>query len=305
MARENNPFYQTIIKADSSITPLDLKNIDYNPRQHMTTMDVKVESWKDKILHGTHQYHLSQEHIDKLASNMWLKTGNIYPETEGFMIAIQDRVIKTRNYAKYIMKENISEDKCRRCHKASETIEHVTSACTSLAPSEYTTRHDNVCKIIHKALVTKYSLADNIDPWYRYKPETIHENGQIKLYWNRDILTDHTIAHNRPDITLINKQTKTTYLIDIAVPNTHNIQQKHMEKVGKYLPLAEEIKQMWRQDKVVIVPIIISTTGIIPKQLHNSIQTLDLHTNIYKELQKAVIINTCSIVRRFLNITNP
>jgi hypothetical protein len=32
---------------------------------------------------------------------MWPSTGYIYPETEGFTVAIQDRVIEIRNYEKY------------------------------------------------------------------------------------------------------------------------------------------------------------------------------------------------------------
>jgi hypothetical protein len=31
-----------------------------------------------------------------------------------------------------------------------------------------------------------------------------------------------TIHFNRPDITFMNKKTKNTFSIDIAVPNTHN-----------------------------------------------------------------------------------
>jgi len=37
------------------------------------------------------------------------------------------------------------------------------------------------------------------------------------------ILTDKTIHFNRPDTTVMNNKTKNTFLIDIAVPNTHNI----------------------------------------------------------------------------------
>lgn len=199
------------------------------------------------------------------------------------------------------MKQQIPDEKCRRCHKITETIEHITSACTNLAQIEYTTRHDNVCKIIHKALAEKHNLIENTNPWYKYKPQTVTENEHTKLYWNRDIHTDHTITHNRPDITLTDKKTKTTYLIDISIPNTYNLQQKHAEKITKYIPLAEEIQQIWHQNKVVIVPIIISATGIIPKQLHEGIRTLNLNPNIYINIQKTVIINTCTLVRRFLN----
>jgi hypothetical protein len=39
------------------------------------------------------------------------------------------------------------------------------------------------------------------------------------------ILTDIHIKHNRPDIIILNKQQKQAYLLDIAVPNSHNITQ--------------------------------------------------------------------------------
>jgi hypothetical protein len=78
--------------------------------------------------------------------------------------------------------------------------------------------------------------------FYSYRFKLIFVQEMIKLYWNRDILMDRTIAHNRPDITLINKMKKTVYLIDIAIPNTPNLEKKYNEKTQNYLPLAEEIK---------------------------------------------------------------
>ena len=34
------------------------------------------------------------------------RKGELFPETEGFLIAIQDQVIATKNYQKYIIKGN-------------------------------------------------------------------------------------------------------------------------------------------------------------------------------------------------------
>jgi hypothetical protein len=54
------------------------------------------------------------------------------------------------------------------------------------------------------------------------------ENSQIltvsnkKLYFDRTVLTDIHTQHNRPDIIILNKQQKQAYLLDIAVPNSHN-----------------------------------------------------------------------------------
>ena len=55
-------------------------------------------------MHGRFPALLNEEKIDKAASLTWLINGQLYPETEGFVTAIQDRVIRTRNYEKHIPK---------------------------------------------------------------------------------------------------------------------------------------------------------------------------------------------------------
>jgi hypothetical protein len=37
------------------------------------------------------------------------------------------------------------------------------------------------------------------------------------------MITDKTVPSNQPDVTLMNKTTKNTFLTDIGVPNTHNL----------------------------------------------------------------------------------
>ena len=51
----------------------------------------------------------------------------------------------------------------------------------------------------------------------------------------------------------------------------------------------------------ILIPIVISSTGVIPKSLSQSLTRLNLHPNTYIQLQKSVILGTCSIVRNFLN----
>ena len=126
------------------------------------------------------------------------------------------------------------------------------------------------------------------------------ENDNFKLYWNRGILTDKTMPFNRPDITFMNKKTKNTFLIDIAVPNTHNLAKTITDKQNKY-QLTNEICAMWKQTAVQVIPIVISSTGVIPKSLSRSLKRLGLHPNTYIQMQKSVILCTCPIVRNFLN----
>lgn len=159
-------------------------------------------------------------------------------------MAIQDRVIATKNHRKYIIKKNIETDKCRKCHQYQETIEHITGGCKVIAGTDYTHRHNTAAKIIHQELALKHQLMQTRTPYYKYTPTNILENNEYKLYWDRTLHTDKTIPHNGPDITLINKLAHTTQLIDIAIPNDTNLMNKEQEKIIEYTPLA--IEQLYR-----------------------------------------------------------
>jgi hypothetical protein len=100
---------------------------------------------KQKFLHGRYFKELEQPEINIQASHAWLKKSNIHPETEGFIFAIQDRVINTRNYEKHICGLQSIIDKCMICGTEGETIEHIISSYTVLAQSEYKKRHDIFC----------------------------------------------------------------------------------------------------------------------------------------------------------------
>ena len=154
---------------------------------------------------------------------------------QGFLTAIQDQVILTRNYKKYILKQPDTNELCRRCGKDLETIQRITSACEQLAPTEYVKRRDGLAKIIHQKLAEAVESIDDKSPYYKYTPASVLENENFKLYWNHSILMDKTICFNRHDITFMNKKTKNTFLIDIAVPNTHNLT-KNNNRQTKQVP---------------------------------------------------------------------
>ena len=99
----------------------------------------------------------------------------------------------------------------------------------------------------------------------------------------------------------MNKKTRNTFLIDIAVPNTHNLAKTITDKENKYKELANEICALWKQTAAQVIPIVISSTGVIPKPISQSLTRLNLHPNTYNQLQKSVILGTRSNVRNFLN----
>lgn len=291
----DNRMFDVICKADVKATPLHLSEATtFTPKS--TSIEDQKKNWKQKELHGTFPNQLDKDNIDKDATSLWLKNGNLFGETTGFMMAIQDRVIATRNYRKYIIKEAISDDKCRKCHETAETIEHITGSCRTLANTEYTKRHNNVAKIIHQNLAGGTASAS---PYYKYEPSPVVDNSDFKLYWDREIRTDLTIPANRPDITLLDKMKQEVHLIDIAIPLSHNIDNSYSNKISKYKDLADEVKKMWKVKKVYIRPIIISATGLIPTSTKKHLKILQLESYLSK-IQKSVILDTCHIVRKFL-----
>jgi hypothetical protein len=151
-------------------------------------------------------------------------------------------------------------------------------------------------------LAVKFNLLKDTQPHYIYKPESCLENDNYKLYFDRTVLTDIHIQHNRPDIIILNKQQKQAYLLDIAVPNSHNITQTYNTKINKYLELSVAMRNLWCLEKISILPFIISATGIVPQSLFKNLKILDLENTLVVEIQKGILLYSCHIVRKFLNI---
>ena len=94
------------------------------------------------------------------------------------------------------------------------------------------------------------------------------------------IHTDRTIAANRPDIVLKNKEDKTHLLIDTTIPLDTNTSVKTTEKLNKDEDLEIEVERMWEQNY----------TNKLPGNI-----------NIH-ELQKITLLSTAHLLRRVLSI---
>jgi len=170
-----------VVKADNSCTPLDLVCANELPTGEEYNNKVKRQ-WSQRALHGRHPCDLSQKYVDIEALQKWLTNVDLFTKTEGFLTAIQDQVILTKNYKKYILKQPDTNELCRRCGKESETIQHIIAACEQLAPTEYVKRHDGLAKIIHQKLAEAAKLIDDKSPYYKYTPANVLENENFKLY---------------------------------------------------------------------------------------------------------------------------
>ena len=133
---------------------------------------------------------------------------------------------------KNVFGENVSS-LCRVCGQAEGTVAHIVAECSKLAHEEYKKlRHDNVAKVIHWKLCGKWGF-ERGDKWYTHVPEKVLESEHCKLLWDFLIQTDKKLEHNRPDITVIDKQAKKCQLIDPSCPFDTRIEKKE-EKCANY-----------------------------------------------------------------------
>ena len=163
---------------------------------------------------------LQQHHSMHIQSYVTLKRA-----TESMICAVQEQAITTRHIQRRIY-QTTTNDQCRLCRRATETIYHVISGCTVMAPTKYLQRHDNVCKYVHDQLFLEYGFKESATAWYQHQPRAVEENENVKILWNFSVQTDHTIQHNKPDIVVIDKRTKMARIIEIAIPNDN----KHLSK---------------------------------------------------------------------------
>ena len=72
--------------------------------------------------------------------------------------------------------------------------------------------------------------------------------------------------NSRPDIVVVDyveKDNKTSVLIDIAVPGDRRVEEKEQEKVGKYQNLTRELERFWKVDTN-IIPVVIDALVTTP-----------------------------------------
>ena len=89
--------------------------------------------------------------------------------------------------------------------------------------------------------------------------------------------------------------------MNITVPHDENLVKAEKDKQFKYLDLAREVVDMWDVNTAVIVPIVVSANGLIAKSLDQHLRRLALGSWIKGLIQKAVLLDTARIVRRFLS----
>ena len=226
-------------------------------------------------------------------SGKWIRNGCLKKETDMLFVA-QEQALRINSIKEKIDKQPVSS-KCRLCGTKEESV----SGCPKLVQKQYKRRHDNVARRVHWELCKKHGL-ESSDRWYEHTPADVVENDEVELSWDLTIQTDMAVAHNRPDIILVEKAIWKFTIIDIAVPGDFKVVRTADWKVEKYHDLAFEIERIHRVETA-ILPVVIGALGTVPKRLIRSIELLGIG-DIIASTQMTALLGTAGILCRTLNL---
>jgi hypothetical protein len=111
----------------------------------------------------------------------------------------------------------------------------------------------------------------------------------------------HDCLLNRPDVTLFDKANKERAFVDIPIPLTqspsHSYRKaKRISRNGVF-----DIKQQQQLSKIIVIPLRLSAMGLNPNTLNRNLTNLCVPPQLPSHVQKMVVLNICSIVRKFLS----
>jgi hypothetical protein len=113
----------------------------------------------------------------------------------------QDQALQTKYHVTKVL-ETEPDSKCRFIWQTDETVEHIISACPTLAKEQYVKRHDTVCAQLHFNIHKEIGVKSDNEQRHDHVPkyaETSHK-GTTTILFNQQVLADRTNHNNKPDI---------------------------------------------------------------------------------------------------------
>ena len=253
---------------------------------HAVKKAQKASLFKSISKKKTHSLCMNNFHrhgVSQKASAVWLRKGNISPQTEGSLTLLQDRNLFWLN-----------DERCNTC-SVTRNVDHVATRCRRLVSHEYKRRHDEATRCIALKLSRMYSFTKTRRV-RNFRVGDILENERAKLYFDVHIKTPVYIKHNRPDIVVIDKAKRQALIIEVGISSDHEIRRVEKEKFDKYLLLADEIQTEMHLKEVKILPIVITWDGMMLRRSADNMKLLMTET-------EAAYIQTCILKRTLESMT--
>jgi len=151
---------------------------------------------------------------------------------------------------------------CDLCNHPYENISHVLNGCRKLKDI-YSKRHNRLVDLIHEKIAHTEHLT------------VIKDCSLSPCEFSNSNQESFVTTHRRPDITVINMDTKKVQLIEVAVPLDTHIEETYQAKFDKYYPLSIEINQLGFSTEIVVL--VVGSLGSVHTKFISGLAKLDIN----------------------------
>ncbi|CAK5006033.1 unnamed protein product [Meloidogyne enterolobii] len=208
--------------------------------------DVQLGIWKSLPMAGQ---VINSPVIDHVLSFHWLKRAKVGRLVFRNCIAAQEGAL---NAAELFRKGQTEADvKCRRCHAARESVQHILSGCPVYRTGLMLERHNNVVNRLHATFSRRFGLQQVA---HNQPVPAVMENDSAKIYYDVHLFTRNVRAtlqgvdktmryeglrHDRPDLVIFDKTTGKIHVVEVCVAWYENLVKQDQIKYHKYATNSE------------------------------------------------------------------
>ena len=166
---------------------------------------------------------------------------------------------------------------CRLCGKQEESVFHIIAACSYLSSNLYLhARHNPVAKDLYDELVHQLRQNENRSESKR-EPQTVTRIKNTEIWWDKKVMTQKKIKHDRPDIIMWDKENKHCKIVDVSIPLDTNVKLRERMKRDYYIELIDQLQRIYPTYKYAVILVIIGALGTVPKTLKENLLQIGIN----------------------------
>ena len=128
------------------------------------------------------------------------------------------------------------------------------------------------------------------------EPQTVSRIKNTKIWWDKKVMTQKKIKHDRPDIIIWDKENKHCKIVDVSVPLDTNVKLREQMKRDYYIELIDQLQRIYLTYKYAVIPVIVGALGTVPKTLKENLIQIGINKeesgDLVERMQKSAIGNT-------------
>ena len=159
------------------------------------------------------------------------------------------------------------------------------------------------CKELYDELVHQLRQIENRSESKR-EPQTVTRIKNTEIWWDKKVMTQKKIKHDRPDIIIWDKENKHCKIVDVSVLLNTNVKLREQMKRDYYIDLIDQLQRIYPTYKYAVIPVIIGALGIVPKTLKENLIQIGISKeetggDLVERMQKKALLGTLKVGKNY------